>query len=173
MGVYLTTFGVPGFVSAGSCGTAGSCCSAGSFGSTGRCLLRGLHFRVGNVLVNFKCPQICFCGDLWHRGELLLRRELSLQGVVRSCGFAGSCVPRGQPRVCWWTACDEQLVGPVMGCAQLAGEDEQSPLVLTASPSEVTLGAQAESPLKVILGAAGLRLVLLQGVWSQLMMGEH
>ena len=60
-----------------------------------------------------------------------------------------------------------------MGCAQMAGEDKQSPLVLAESPLEVALGAQAESPSEVMLGAAGSPLVLLQGVWRQLMMGEH
>ena len=60
-----------------------------------------------------------------------------------------------------------------MGCVQLAVEDEQSPLVLAESPLKVVLGAQAESPLEVPLGAAGSPLVLLQGVWLQLMMGEN
>ena len=64
-----------------------------------------------------------------------------------------------------------KLVGPVLGCAQLAEEDKQSPFVLAESPLEVTLGA-AGSPLEVAPGAAGSPLVLLQGVWRQLMMGE-
>jgi len=84
-----------------------------------------------------------------------------------------SHIQRGQPMLCWRTACDGQLVGPVMGCAQPTGEDKQSPLVLDASPLEVTLGAQDESPSEVTLGAAGSPLVLLQGLWRQLMMGEN
>ena len=82
-------------------------------------------------------------------------------------------VPRGQPRPCWRTACNGQLVGLVLGCAQLAGEDEQSPFVVAESPLEVALGAQAESPSEVMLGAAGSPLVLLQGVRRHLVVVEH
>ena len=114
------------------------------------------------------------CGELWLRRELWLRGELRTAGVVGSCGStgscgsAGSCVPRGQPRPCWWTVCNGQLVGAVMGCAQPVGADVQSPLVLAASPSEVMLGVQPGSLLEVTLGAAGSPLVLLQGVRRQL-----